>query len=288
MCSALLLSVSGYYRWRKRKPSRRSQRRQSLAVEIQEIHGQSRHRYGYRRIHACLVRKGRKVGRNTVLGIMRRECIKPWYVRTKAKHREIQPECLAAPNRIQQQFKIGKPNGAWLSDITELNTPDGKLYVAIVEDMGSRKVVGHAMGTRMTTMLPLSALRKALEERDIPKTLICHSDQGSQYRSRQYQKELSKHGIKASMSRRGNCYDNSPAESFFAILKRELDLRHMVTREQTILEIFEFIECLYNRKRIHSALGYLSPVEHELLWKSTTTKNSKNMKTANFTQLVHS
>ena len=255
-----------------------------MSVEIQEIHGQSRYRYGYRRIHACLVRKGVKVGRNTVLGVMNREGIRPWYVRTKAKHREIQPECLAAPNRIQQQFRVGKPNGAWLSDITELNTPDGKLYVAIVEDMGSRKVVGHAMGTRMTTLLPLSALRKALKERNIPKTLICHSDQGSQYRSMQYQKELAKHGIQASMSRRGNCYDNSPAESFFAILKRELDLRNIHTREQAILEIFEFIECFYNRKRIHYALGYLSPVENELLWTSNKTTIINNSKTANFTQ----
>jgi transposase InsO family protein len=105
-------------------------------------------------------------------------------------------------------------------------------------------------------------------ERDIPKALICHSDQGSQYRSKQYRKELTKHGIRPSMSRRGNCYDNAPAESFFAIMKRELDLRSMHTREQTAQEIFEFIECFYNRKRIHSALGYISPEEHELHWKT--------------------
>jgi putative transposase len=268
MCSALNVSTSGYYRWKNRKPSRSSLRRHVLAVKIREIHVQFKKIYGYRRVYKSLHKEGLRVGQNAVLRIMRQEGIKPWYVRKHRKYREIQPECLAAPNRIKQQFKVGKPNKAWLTDITEINTPDGKLYVAIVEDLGSRKVVGHAMGTRMTSMLPLSALRKALMERDIPKALICHSDQGSQYRSKQYRKELTKHGIRPSMSRRGNCYDNAPAESFFAIMKRELDLRSMHTREQTSQEIFEFIECFYNRKRIHSALGYMSPEEHELHWKT--------------------
>ena len=213
---------------------------------------------------------------------MRQECIKPWYVRKQRKHSGIQPECLAAPNRIKQRFKVGKPNCAWLTDITEVNTPDGKLYVAIVEDLGSRKVVGHAMGTRMTSMLPLSALRKALMERGIPKALICHSDQGSQYRSKQYRKELAKHGIRPSMSRRGNCYDNAPAESFFTIVKRELDLRSMRTREQTAQEIFEFIECFYNRKRIHSALGYISPEEHEFNWKTKYSSGISKKELSNF------
>ncbi len=140
--------------------------------------------------------------------------------------------------------------------------------MAIVKDLGGRKVVGNAMGTRMTSMLPLSALRKAMMERDIPKALICHSDQGSQYRSREYLKELAKHGIRPSMSRMGNCCDNAPAESFFAIMKKELNLRSMQTRYQTAQEIFDFIECFYNRKRIHSALGYISPEEHELHWKT--------------------
>ena len=113
--------------------------------------------------------------------------------------------------------------------------------MAIVEDLGDRKVVGHVMGTRMTSMLPLSALRKAMMERDIPKALICHSDQGSQYRSKQYRKELTKHGIRPSMSGRGNCYDNAPAESFFAIMKKELNLRSMQTRDQTAQEFFDFM-----------------------------------------------
>lgn len=179
MCSALKVSTSGYYRWKNRKPSKSSLRRHTLAVIIREIHIQFKQIYGYRRVCKSLLKKGLRVGQNTVLGIMRQEGIKPWYVRKHRKHRETQPECLAAPNRIKQRFKVGKPNSVWLTDITEVNTPDGKLYVAIVEELGSRKVVGHAMGTRMTSMLPLGALRKALMERGIPKTLICHSDQGS-------------------------------------------------------------------------------------------------------------
>jgi transposase InsO family protein len=120
------------------------------------------------------------------------------------------------------------------------------------------------MGTKITSKLPLSALRKALMERDIPIALICHSDQGNQYWSKEYRKELAKHGIRPCMSRRGNCYDNAPAESFFAIMKSKLDLRSMQTIEQTAQEIFEFIICFYNQKRIHSNLGYISPEEHEL------------------------
>ena len=240
--------------WKSRKPSRPSFRRHILAIKIPEIHVQFKKVYGYRRVYKSLHKEGMREGQNAVLWIMRQECIKPWYVRKHRKYREIQPECLTAPNRIKQRFKVGKPNKSWLTDITEINTPDGKLYVAIVEDLGGRKVVGHAMGTRMTSMLPLSALRKALMERDIPKELICHSDQRSQYRSREYRKELAKHGIRPSMSRRGNCYHNAPAESFFAIMKRELNLRSMHTREQTAMEIFKFIECFYNLKRIHSTL----------------------------------
>lgn len=239
--------------------------------------------YGYRRVYKILKKEGFQVGQNMVRRIMKQEGIKPWYVRKHRKHREIQPECLAAPNRIKQRFKVGKPNSVWLTDITEINSPDGKLYLAIVEDLGSRKVVGHAMGTRMTSMLPLSALRKALMERDIPKALICHSDQGSQYRSKQYRKELTKHRIRPSMSRRGNCYNNAPAESLFAIMKRELDLRNMHTREQTSQEIFEFIECFYNRKRIHSSLGYRTPEEHELLWKTKYSSRIEKKHLSNFT-----
>jgi hypothetical protein len=147
--------------------------------------------------------------------------------------------------------------------MTEIETPDGKLYLSIVEDMGSRMVVGYAMSTRITAVLPLQALRNALKKRGFPKKLTLHSDQGSQYRSKVYQKELKKHAINCSMSRRGNCYDNAPMESFFATIKRELDLKKLPTREGRMQAIFEFIEVFYNRKRAHSSLKYKSPKEYE-------------------------
>ena len=176
MCLALNVSTSGYYRWKSRKPSRSSLRRHILAIKIREIHVQFKKVYGYRRVYKRLHKEGMRVGKNAVLRIMRQEGFKPWYIRKQRKYSGLQPECLAAPNRIKQRFKVGKPNCAWLTDFTEVSTPDGKLYVAIVEDLCSRKVVGHTMGTRMTSMLTLSALRKALMEKDIPKALICHSD----------------------------------------------------------------------------------------------------------------
>lgn len=162
--------------------------------------------------------------------------------------------------------------------MTEMETPDGKLYLAIVEDMGSRMVVGHAMSTRITATLPLQALRNGLKKRGFPKKLTLHSDQGSQYRSKLYQQELKKHGASCSMSRRGNCYDNAPMESFFATFKRELDLKKLQTREETMQAIFEFIEVYYNRKRAHSSLGYKSPEEYESSLKS---KNNQSRKTFN-------
>lgn len=263
MCSALQVSMSGFYRWRYRKPSARSRRWQFLLVQIQEIHEQNHKRYGYRRIHNELEKKGLKVCMNTVRSIMKVENIRPWYVKKRRKARSIQPESLAAPNRIKQKFKVGKLNSAWLADMTEIETPDGKLYLSIVEDMGSRMVVGYAMSTRITAVLPLQALRNALKKRGFPKKLTIHSDQGSQYRSKVYQKELKKHAINCSMSRRGNCYDNAPMESFFATIKRELDLKKLPTREGRMQAIFEFIEMFYNRKRAHSSLKYKSPKEYE-------------------------
>lgn len=277
MCSALQVSVSGFYRWRYRKESTRSRRWKFLLVLIQESNEQNHNRYGYRRIHNELDKKGIKVCVNTVRRIMKVENIKPWYVKKRRKAPSIQPESLAAPNRIKQKFKVGKLDSAWLADMTEMETPDGKLYLAIVEDLGSRMVVGHAMSTRITATLPLQALRNGLKKRGFPKKLTLHSDQGSQYRSKLYQQELKKHGASCSMSRRGNCYDNAPMESFFATFKRELDLKKLQTREETMQAIFEFIEVYYNRKRAHSSLEYKSPEEYESSLKSKKKPIKKNI-----------
>ena len=278
--SVMRVSVSGFHAWSRRGISAKRISDHRMAVLIRDAHEQVSCRFGYRRIHQALVKNGLAVGRNAVARVMRQEGIRPWYHRKWRKSPVDSPECPAAPNRLNRKFIPGEPDRAWLADMTEVRTPDGKLYLATVEDIGSRKIVGHAMANRMTAELPLRALRKALLARGVPIRLLAHSDQGSQFRSRLYQAELRRHGIRCSMSRRANCHDNSPMESFYSSFKRELDLRSCATREQVELEIFQFIEIDYNRKRLHSSLWYMTPEEYEMArMKSKNTKNqTKNQK----------
>jgi transposase InsO family protein len=169
-----------------------------------------------------------------------------------------------APNVLQRDFSPDKPNSTWATDITYIWTAEGWLYLAAVLDLFSRRVVGWAMSQSIDTLLVLSALNMALEQRQPTEGLVHHSDQGSQYASTDYQKALKASGLQCSMSRKGNCWDNAVAESFFSTLKTELVyLTHFTTRQQARSEIFEYIEVFYNRQRRHSTLGYLSPVEYE-------------------------
>lgn len=279
ICSVMRVSVSGFHAWSRRGISAKRISDHRLSVLIREAHERAHRRYGYRRIHQVLVRNGLAIGRNAVARVMRHEKIRPWYHRKWRKSPMDSPECQAAPNRLNRKFEPGEPDRAWLADMTEVRTPDGKLYLATVEDIGSRRIVGHAMANRMTAELPLRALRKALSAREVPIRLLAHSDQGSQFRSRLYQGELRRHGIRCSMSRRANGHDNSPMESFYSSLKRELDLRSCTTREQVELEIFQFIEIDYNRKRLHSTLGYMTPEEYEMArMKSRNTKTKPEIK----------
>ena len=264
MCEVLEVSRSGYYAWRTRGPSRRSQQRELLLAEIGEIHLKTRKVYGSPRIHEELKDRGRRCNVKTVAGIMREHGIraktaKKFKVTTDSNHRRP-----VAENVLNRDFEVQQANQVWLADITYVWTREGWLYLAAVEDLYSRKVVGWSMSTGLTSCLVTDALEMAIERRFPGEGLLHHSDRGSQYASEDYQRLLNKHGITCSMSRKGDCYDNAPMESFFATLKKEL-IHHedYETREEARRSIFEYIEVFYNRVRRHSSLGYKSPDEFE-------------------------
>ncbi len=267
LCQALQVTTAGYYAWRQRPTCRRRQRQQMLTAQIRVIHQQSRARYGSPRVHAELQARGHGCCRNTVARLMREAGIA---VKIRRKFRattDSSHDLPVAENRLDRQFHPSKPNQVWVSDITYIATHEGWLYLAVVEDLYSRMVVGWSMAERLTSRLVVEALAMALQRRVPGADLLAHSDRGSQYASDHYQRLLSLHGITCSMSRRANCWDNAPMESFFASLKKELVHRQdYQTREQATASIFEYIEVFYNRQRRHSSLGYRSPAEYESLY----------------------
>ena len=265
MCDVLEVSRSGYYAWRRRPPSAQAVRRAQLVERIQQAHQESRQRYGSPRIHAELRAQGTSCSPNTVaklmrLGGIRSKMRRRFVVRTTdSRHRHP-----IAVNRLQRQFRQTAPNQAWAADITYIPTAEGWLYLAAVMDLYSRKIVGWATADHLRAELPMTALRMALLERRPPKELLHHSDRGVQYACDDYQRLLTQHGLVASMSRRGNCYDNAVIESFFGTLKTELTHHEtFTTREEARQTLFEYIEVFYNRKRRHSTLRYQSPAEYE-------------------------
>lgn len=265
LCAALQVSTTGYYAWRQRSPSPRRRRQEALTAQIRAIHLETKARYGSPRIHAELRARGHGCCRNTVARLMRQAGIAA-HIPRKFRHTTDSDHNLPiAENRLDRQFHPSKANQAWVADITYVPTREGWLYLAVVEDLYSRMVVGWSMEARMTSRLVVEALGMALQRRLPGEDLLAHSDRGSQYASAHYQRLLSLHGITCSMSRRANCWDNAPMESFFASLKKELVHREDYrTREQAKASIFEYIEVFYNRQRRHSSLGYQSPVNHEL------------------------
>lgn len=264
MCRLLAVSPAGYYAWRKRPKSLRQVANRALLVEICLIHRESRETYGSPSIWRALVQRGRRVGKHRVARVMRAaglraKTVTRWRATTDSRH-----AWPIAANRLQRQFCVEQPNRVWASDLTYVWTAEGWLYLAVVLDLYSRAVIGWGMGARLTGELVQGALHMALQHRQPTPGLLHHSDQGSQYAATAYQKALTAHGITASMSRRGNCWDNACVESFFGTLKRELiHHRHYATRQEARREIFEYIEVFYNRQRRHSALGYCSPAEFE-------------------------
>lgn len=265
ICRVLQVSRAGFYAWLERRPSERGQQDARLTEEIRAIHQESRGTYGIPRIHATLAHRGVHVGRKRIARLMTAAGLsgqrRPRRVRTTV----VDDAATPAPNLVDRHFTPDEPNWLWVSDITYVPTQEGWLYLATELDCFARKVVGWSLGDNLRTELPLGALRMAITRRRPRRgRLVHHSDQGCQYTSNAYQAELEAHGITASMSRRGECYDNAVAESFFATLKAELVHRYVwPTREAAARAIFEWIEVFYNRQRIHSALGYRTPEAYE-------------------------
>jgi putative transposase len=265
LCRTLHVSRAGFYAWQARPPAGRVQADERLAVEIAAIHAESRQRYGSPRIHAELRDRGCRTGRKRVARLMRvhglaGRCRRRFRVTTQSRH-----PFPVAPNVLARQFARAAPDQAWVTDITYIPTGEGWLYLAVILDLCSRFAVGWALSERITDGLTLDALEMALGRRRPPSGLLHHSDRGSQYASGGYQRVLAQHGIVCSMSRRGNCWDNAVAESFFATLKVELvHDAAWLTRAAARRDLFEYLEPFYNGRRRHSALGYLSPRAFEL------------------------
>jgi putative transposase len=265
MCRVLSVSPSGYYDWVDRPLSARSQRHRRLTAQIQLLHQASRETYGAPRIHRDLVETGEVIGKNTVAMLMRRGGIVPKTVRkfrVTTDSRKTHP----APNILQRGFSVPAPNRCWVSDMTFIPTREGWLYLTVILDLFSRVVVGWSMDRRMTSTMNIDALRMALSRRGGQAPALLHSDQGSQYAAADYQAMLKTHNIRCSMSRKGNCWDNAVAESFFHTLKTELvhheDYR---TRDAARASIFEYIEVFYNRQRRHSHLDQQAPLTYEMM-----------------------
>lgn len=266
MCRVLQVSRSGYYDWRKREPSKRSVENEQLLVTIREIHAASFESYGVPRIYAALRAKGQLVNKKRVERLMRLHEIqgvsprkKRWVKTTDSDH-----EFPIAPNLLNRNFEADAPNRKWVSDISYIETDEGWLYLATVLDLYSRKIVGWSMDDNMETPLVMNALNMAVAVRKPEPGLLHHSDRGSQYASHDYRALLGEYKMQASMSRKGNCYDNAVMESFFGTIKSELIRRRRYrTKAEARIDIFRYLETFYNRMRLHSTLGYLSPDDFE-------------------------
>ena len=264
MCRVLRVSPSGYYAWRVRSGSRRSREDRRLKVLIRAIHRQSRRSYGAPRVHVELLEQGETCGRHRVARLMREAGLqgarrRSYRVTTDSRH-----GFPVAPNLLARRFSVCRPNQVWLADLTYLPTREGWLYLAAVMDLASRRIVGWSTSERMDQRLVLGALDRALATRRPEPGLLHHSDRGLQYAGFRYQGRLAAAGVVCSMSRTGNCWDNAPMESWFATLKLEyLQGRTLASRAQGRHELFDYIECFYNRQRRHTKLGYLSPAQWE-------------------------
>jgi len=264
MCTALNVSPSGYYAWRKRPPSAREMANQALSKDIETVYNDNNGLYGSPRIHAELRAHGKRCSQNRVARLMRLRHLRAKQVRRFKVTTKRDKRHPVAPNLLQRDFVADRPNQKWLSDITYIPTQEGWLYLATVLDLYSRRLVGWAMSERIDGELTLAALRMALQQCQPCPGLIHHSDQGSQYTDSTYQTLLQDCGFQASMNGVGTWYDNAPMESFFGTLKSELIYLCVYrTRNEARTSVFSYIEAFYNRRRRHSALGYLSPEVYE-------------------------
>lgn len=265
LCRALQVSTSGYYAARVRSPSACAQRQASLTAHIRVIHAASRCTYGAPRVHADLLARGEPCCRNTVAKLMRRAGIVPKTVRRFRVTTDSRHAWWTAPNLLGRQFSSPRPNACWLTDITSIPTREGWLYLAAILDLYSRAVVGWAMSRRLDRALAIDALTMAIGRRGMVPEIL-HSDRGTLYAVAEYRALLARHGIRQSMSRKADCWDNAPMESFFHTLKTELvhhsDYR---TREEARSSLFEYMEAFYNRQRRHSTVNYEAPLVFEAM-----------------------
>jgi transposase InsO family protein len=266
MCRLLEVSRAGYYEWSGRPKSNRAVANEQLREQIVVAHVASHCRYGRPRIHAELQRKGVKAGINRIGRVMKSAGIAGISPRPFRKTTDSNHDLPIAPNLVERRFAVNEIDGVnrvWVGDITYLPTREGWLYLAIVVDLASRCCVGWSMDSTMERSLVIDALQAAIDKRKPEAGLIFHSDRGSQYASNDYREILEAHKILASMSRKGDCWDNACAESFFGSMKRELGNPIWETREAARAAVFSYIEVWYNRVRRHSSLGYTSPEEFE-------------------------
>ena len=263
LCEALQVSRSGYYAARHRGPSARLQRQADLTARIRTIHKASRESYGAPRVHVELQAQDVPCCRNTVAKLMRRAEIVPKAIR-RFRITTDSRKTKASPNLINRNFDAEHPNALWLSDITYIPTREGWLYLAAVLDAYSRALVGWAMSRTLDTKLAMDALNMAIGRRGPP--VILHSDQGTTYATGSYREIISRYGIRQSMSRKGDCWDNAPMESFFHTLKTELVIHcDYKTRDDARASLFDYMEVFYNRQRRHSSIGYEAPLPFEAM-----------------------
>lgn len=264
-CSVLGVSRSGYYRWTGAKPSRRALSDAKLSAEVQEIFGEHKGRYGSPRVHCELSARGRRVGRKRVARLMRQHGLRGHTPRRFRRTTDSRHRHRIAPNLLARDFSASAPNKVWAGDITYVPTLEGWLFLAILLDLFSRRVVGWAMSDRIDTELALKALEKAQSQRPTSAGLIHHTDRDTRYASDDYQRALRAAGMEPSMSGKADCWDNAVSESFFATLEKELlAAGPLQRRRETRIAVAEYIDHYYNDVRRHSYLDYASPVEFEL------------------------
>ena len=265
MCEALGVSRSGFFAWLTRRPSTRARNDEAIGAHVRQSFLASDRTYGARRVWRDVLAEGLSCGLHRIERLMRSQAL-----RARPRRRRLPPDTgervtgAVAPNILDRRFQATAPNQKWAADFTYIWTAEGWLYVAVVIDLYSRRVVGWSMRASMTADLVTEALTMALWRRGKPDALMHHSDRGSQYTSEQFQRLMAEHGVACSMSRAGNCWDNAAMESFFSSLKTERTARTTYrTRDQAKADVFDYIECFYNPRRRHSTLGYLSPIAFE-------------------------
>jgi putative transposase len=264
ICRVLGVSRTGYLQWLGRGPSTRQRRNDELGAELRMIHAETGRSYGRPRLWNALVERGQRVGQERVRRLMALHGLRSVYKRPYRTTTQSAHDKPVAPNLVDRQFSVQRSNRIWIADISYIATAEGWLYLAAVLDLGSRRVVGWSMAARMPAKLVCDALAMAYFRRRPRRGLIAHSDRGVQYASAAYRRDLAKYGMQQSMSRKGNVWDNAPMESFFKTLKVERVYgQRYKTRDQARSDLVNWIEGFYNRRRLHSALGYRSPMQYE-------------------------